>query len=73
MASVSRPAGLRAALARTVEIVTFYRVRALWPMYTPPDLRLWWTPWTYRFGAGGWFRLSLSWLRDRWHDGKRAR
>lgn len=31
-------------------------------MYGPPDRRWVWTPWTYRFGHGGWMFLSLRWF-----------
>lgn len=58
---------LRRLIAGTVEVATLHRVRALWPMYTAPSLRLWWTPWTYRFGHDGWVWLHPSWFKRFWN------
>lgn len=32
-----------------------------------PSLRWWWTPWTYRFGHGGWIFLNFRWSKRFWN------
>lgn len=42
--------------------------RDSWPYLRPlrntieTNFRWWWTPWTYRFGHGGWVYLSIRWV-----------
>lgn len=57
-----------AVIAHAIERASLRRLRTRWDSAGSPDLRWWWTPWTYRFGHGGWFCLSLPWFR-RYHSG----
>jgi hypothetical protein len=56
----------KARVVSAVAVLTFNKVRRQRLGEFSPSLRWWWTPWTYKFGAGGWVFLSLRWLRRRW-------
>lgn len=56
----------RRFLAGLIEVVTFHRIRFLWPMYGAPRLDQVWTPWTYGLKTGGWVYLSPRWLLKTW-------
>jgi hypothetical protein len=67
---------IRHALAHTITTLSASRIRFLWYRYVgAPDrlasLRWVWTPWTYRFGHGGWVFLSFGWLRSYRHGRSR--
>lgn len=55
-------------IAKTIERMTFRRVRFNWPMYSKPSLMWIYTPykWTAYFGAGGWIYLSPYWLAEKY-------
>ena len=50
-------------IVKLVETLSFYSIRGQHYYHKfSPSLRWWWTPWTYRFGYGGWVFLSTKWF-----------
>jgi len=54
---------IKKSIILVVKTITMNKVRGNM-IYS---LRWWWTPWTYRFGHGGWILLRFSWLWRFWH------
>lgn len=55
-------------LAKSIEFVTFRLIRFDFPAYGSPPFSRIWTPFTYRFGHGGWIHLNVSWLIRFWNN-----
>lgn len=54
---------VRELIVAAIERLTLRRVRGQhYSRPFQPDLRWWWTPWTHRFGHGGWVFLSPAWF-----------
>jgi hypothetical protein len=49
-------------VVKIVKLLTFNKVRGQNLSNVEPDLKWWWTPWTYRFAHNGWVMLDIRWL-----------
>lgn len=53
---------MKKKIVQIISIISFNKIRGQRYFEANPDLRWWWTPWTYRFKHNGWIFLNLKWL-----------